>query len=286
MSVNTQTLDHIVHLTPPGSVEEVSRQFRELGFKVLPGGVHAGGLTENALVVFDDGVYLELISFTHPESHYPPNSPERTQRDKNPWSRKSPGWIDFAFLGNGSLSKSISEIINERARDQGNGDLYQPEQDGGRTRPDGRILKWLISAPPSDKRGILPFFCGDVTPRNLRVPSEPPSNTEHPSKAKGISFLRVLVQPSLFAEVSDEILSVIGDPPSSSTEGDTVWELNTVNKGGRLPVFNLGVPSNEEETAFLRNFASGAGIYEVGFRVEGTKRGSETTPYGRITWES
>lgn len=119
--------------------------------------------------VLDDGVYLELISFTHPQSHYPPGSPERIERDKNPWAYKPPGWIDFAFLGNGSRTNSVSESINARARAHGDPDLYLPEQDGGRTRPDGKVLKWLISPPPFARRGILPFFCGDVTPRTLRV---------------------------------------------------------------------------------------------------------------------
>lgn len=33
MSPSTKTIDHLVHLTPPGSLEETSKQFRELGFK-------------------------------------------------------------------------------------------------------------------------------------------------------------------------------------------------------------------------------------------------------------
>lgn len=32
---STKTLDHIVHLTPPGSVHHVSQQFRDLGFKCV-----------------------------------------------------------------------------------------------------------------------------------------------------------------------------------------------------------------------------------------------------------
>ena len=119
--------------------------------------------------MFADGVYLELISFTHPVSHYPPGSPARVKRDSNPWASRSPGWIDFAFLGNGSRSESIAHVINQRGREEGSGVRYEAEQDGGRTRPDGKVLKWLISAPQVEKRGVLPFFCGDVTPRSLRV---------------------------------------------------------------------------------------------------------------------
>ena len=30
---STKTLDHIVHITPPGTGEEVSEHYRKLGFK-------------------------------------------------------------------------------------------------------------------------------------------------------------------------------------------------------------------------------------------------------------
>jgi hypothetical protein len=66
---STRTLDHIVHLTPPGTFRDTADQFRELGFKfrveifvtisnplivpprVISGGTHANGLTANSLVV-------------------------------------------------------------------------------------------------------------------------------------------------------------------------------------------------------------------------------------------
>jgi len=126
------------------------------------------------LQVLSDGVYLELISFTHPASHYPINSPERRKRDHHRWASKSPGWIDYAFLGNGSTDheRSISNVINRRAAKEGTaGDvIYVPEVPGGRKRPDGVELKWLISSSQRDEQiGVLPFFCGDVTPRDLRV---------------------------------------------------------------------------------------------------------------------
>ncbi|KAG6824008.1 hypothetical protein H0H93_002685, partial [Arthromyces matolae] len=120
-----------------------TRSTTERKFSVVPGGTHTGGLTANALVILADGVYLELISFTHPSSYYPPGSPERVARDANPWSSKSPGWIDFAFLGNGSLTDNrISDIINQRGRREGSGVIYNSEVAGGRKRPDGKVLKW------------------------------------------------------------------------------------------------------------------------------------------------
>lgn len=118
--------------------------------------------------VFQDNVYLELISFTHAPSHYPPSSPEHHERESHVWASKLPGWIDFAFLGDSA--SSISKIINERADSEGSGVKYLPEQNGGRKRPDGKVLKWVIStAAVGHGRGIVPFFCGDVTPRKWRV---------------------------------------------------------------------------------------------------------------------
>ena len=63
----------------------------------------------------------------------------------------------------------ISDIINDRAKQDGSGTKYHSEQPGGRKRSDGRELQWVISAPVADEAGTLPFFCGDVTPREWRV---------------------------------------------------------------------------------------------------------------------
>lgn len=126
---------------------------------ITPGGTHADGHTANALVVFPDGTYLELLHFTIAP---PPDS-------SNPWAHKQPGWIDFAFLGNDG-TPSVAATINSRAAADGSGARYAPEARGGRTREDGRVLEWLISAPDGDgARGQLPFFCGDLTPRGWRV---------------------------------------------------------------------------------------------------------------------
>lgn len=283
-SPSTKTLDHIVHLTPPGSVNEVSRQFRDLGFQVLPGGTHAGGLTENALVVLQDGAYLELISFTHPASHYPPGSPERQKRDANPWASKDPGWIDYAFLG--SSGTSISELINARAKKDKSRIRYDPEVDGGRERNDGKVLKWRISAPSQDTgRGVAPFFCGDVTPREWRVPLDLPSNAEHPSGVLGIAYIRILVEDSDLPDIKANMTSVVGRSPVSNTSRRATWVLDTprTDVAGGKPRLIISVPETADERWTLRE--RGEGIYEVAFLVRsGMKAGQAWTPYGKIIW--
>ncbi|KAG1835494.1 glyoxalase-like domain-containing protein [Suillus variegatus] len=282
---STKTLDHIMHLTPPGSVDEVSQQFRDLGFHVLPGGTHAGGLTQNALVVLQDGAYLELVSFTHPASHYPPGSPVRQQRDAIPWAWKEPGWIGYTFLG--FSSTSISELINARAKKNKSGIRYDPEFDGGRERSDGKVLKWQISASSQDSGRFraAPFFCGDVTPREWRVPLDPPANAEHPSGVLGVAYIRILVEDDDLSDVTADITSVIGGSPVSNTSRRVTWVLDTPSTdvaGGR-PQLIISVPETEDERRTLEG--RGEGIYEVAFFVSsGMKAGQSWTPYGKIVW--
>lgn len=315
---STKILDHIVHLTPPGTVELASQQFRDLGLNVIPGGAHTGGLTANALVILATGSYLELISFTHPASHYPPSSPDRQKRDANPWSHKHPGWIDYAFLGASDPDVPIARIINERARLDGSGVEYEPEVTGGRVREDGKTMKWMITAPSEERRrGTLPFFCGDVTPREWRVsirgvedapldylrrrirfdmltlypkpsqvPIDPPSNSKHPSGVLGIAHVRILVLAESLDAQSAQLTSVVGDPPVEHSSSGYTWSLETPHSGlGVLkPRLILSVPVDEEEEGYLAE--RGPGIYEIAFWVgpEG-KEGTSATPYGKIVWQ-
>ncbi|OJA19216.1 hypothetical protein AZE42_06770 [Rhizopogon vesiculosus] len=281
---STKILDHIVHLTPPGTVDEVSQQFRDLGFNVIPGGTHAGGLTENALVVLQDGVYLELICFTHPASHYPPGSIPRQKRDSNPWAWKEPGWIDYAFLG--SSSTSISKLINARAKKEKSMIRYDAEVEGGRERGDGKVLKWWIAAPTREHvRGATPFFCGDITPRGWRVPLDPPSNAQHPSGVLGVAHVRLLVEDQALSDMIANMTSVIGKSPVSTTARRATWVLDTprTDAAGGKPRLIISVPEAEDEQQTL--IERGEGIYEVAFLVNpGKKTGQTRTPYGKIVW--
>jgi len=277
----TSILDHIVHLTPPGTVDETANQFRQLGFNVIDGGTHADGLTANALVILADHVYLELISFTNPPEAYPPSSPSRRKREAHKWAKKQPGWIDYAFLGNGALegANRISDIINRRSETP----LYIDEVPGGRTRPDGEVLRWVISSP-AKQDSILPFFCGDVTDRRLRVPTQPDSNTRHPSDARGIAHVLFLTSPSTFAAASRELSVVLDSQPFSSAPGtEAKWHLSTLN-GLRSPTLVLATPADREQARFVGD-NSAPHIYEVGFYVgEDGEEGSVTTPFGRVVW--
>jgi len=81
---------------------------------------------------------------------------------------------------------------------------------------------------------------------------------------------------------------VIGGQPIFSSQDHAEWLLDTTHNGGSgQPRLVLAVPSDNGEVSYVQSIASGAGIYEVAFHVgPGTKSGSDTTPYGRISWIS
>ncbi|MDQ2998492.1 MAG: VOC family protein [Chloroflexota bacterium] len=140
-------IDHVVILV--NDLASTVADYAALGFTVTPGGEHTGGATHNALVVFADDTYLELIAFKRP-------APEHH------WYRHSAlgeGLIDFALL------PTTIEADLAAARERGL--AIEGPFPGGRLRPDGQQVAWQTGRAPTPD---LPFLCGDVTPRALRVP--------------------------------------------------------------------------------------------------------------------
>jgi hypothetical protein len=140
-------LDHVVLVVPDLAVAVAEHTQR--GFTVTPGGEHAGGLTHNALVGFQDGSYLELLAFHDLAA----------ATGKHSWApvaERGGGWADFALLSN-DLRQDVTAL----------GDLIaRPPEEGGRQRPDGLGIAWRVAR----LKRPLPFLIEDLTARELRVP--------------------------------------------------------------------------------------------------------------------
>jgi hypothetical protein len=164
-------IDHAVVLV--SDLAQAIRRWQHDGFTVTPGGVHADGITHNALVCFGDGSYIELLAFLKP--------PPAAHR----WARLNGFWgpIDYV-IASGDIDATVRDL---RAQALPYGDVI----DGGRARPDGVLLQWR-SAFPADRNAGLPFFIQDITRRPLRVPAG--DATLHDNAASGIVQLRVDVQ--------------------------------------------------------------------------------------------
>ncbi|KAG9090498.1 hypothetical protein FRC06_001029 [Ceratobasidium sp. 370] len=68
-------------------------------------------------------------------------------------------------------------------------------------------------------RESVPFFCQDLTPRELRVPSADAET--HPNSALGISHIHLSVPEDKLSQVKAQLSVVLGGEPDESTE----WEL-------------------------------------------------------------
>lgn len=162
-------LDHIVIAVH--DLERTIADYGALGFHVVRGGDHPGRATHNALVVFGDGSYFELIAWREP-------SP--TERWWQLLQRHGEGIVDFALLP----ASTAATVADAKAR----GLLLEGPLDGGRVRPDGERLRWQTARSPS---ADLPFLCGDLTPRALRVPEG--EVRVHANGALGVASLAIAV---------------------------------------------------------------------------------------------
>ena len=187
----TLQLDHIVIAV--NDLEASIDDYTALGFNVQRGGDHPGRTTHNALVVFADGSYFELIAW-------------KARAPGERWwqvlQRYGEGIVDFALL-----PQNTAETVKAAAR---RGLVLDGPLDGGRVRPDGERLRWQTARPPSPD---LPFLCGDITPRNLRVPEG--DARVHPNGATGVASLSIAVR-DLDATLA-RYRALLGDPEAAGS---------------------------------------------------------------------
>jgi catechol 2,3-dioxygenase-like lactoylglutathione lyase family enzyme len=169
-SVMAFSLDHVVIAV--NDLETTIADYRALGFTVYPGGVHHGGVSHNALVIFADGSYFELIAYREPAPKV---------RWWNVLTTAGEGFVDFALLP--------EDVDRDVAAARGRGLELDGPIPGGRLRPDGARLDWRNVRPLTND---LPFWCSDVTPRVLRVPEG--EMRVHPNGATGVASLKVAVR--------------------------------------------------------------------------------------------
>ncbi len=224
-----QRVDHLVILV--GNLERAMADYRDLGFAVVVGGEHADGSTHNALVSFADGAYLELIAF-------------RAEAPQHAWWRHvavGEGLIDYALLP----GDTAADVGAARARGLEVAGPYA----GGRNRPDGVRLEWQTARPASPE---LPFFCGDVTPRQLRVPG--PETWDHANGVRGLARVSVAVR-DLDASAG-RYAALLGSGPLVEL-GRRLFRLGDTYIALRSP----GPHEPESEAIAARLAARGEGIF-------------------------
>jgi hypothetical protein len=119
-------------------------------------------------------------------------------------SKAGEGFVDFALLP----ENTERDVVAARGRGL---DLVGPTA-GGRVRLDGARLDWQTVRPTTTD---LPFWCGDGTPRTLRVPEG--DMRVHPNGVTGVASLKVAV--SDVAESAGRYASLAGAESVKRTNG-------------------------------------------------------------------
>ena len=245
----TLPLDHIVIAVQ--DLERTIADYQALGFNVLRGGEHPGRSTHNALVVFADGAYFELIAWRAP-------APE--ERWWQQLQRHGEGIVDFALLP--TETGAVVSAAQVRGLD------YEAPYEGGRLRPDGAQLRWRNARARSQD---LPFLCGDLTPRALRVPEG--DARVHANGATGVARLHVAVHDlraslarwrALLGEGAD-----IGEARLSADGGAYRASLKLGGTGPGATELVLSAPAQGVATGALghRLATRGEGPYAIGLDV-------------------
>jgi hypothetical protein len=152
MSLSTLKIDHVTIAGP--DLAEMERAFAALGLHTNYGGPHSNGVTHMALLGFDDGSYIELISFLEPGS-----------KETVFWSQH--------IAGNGGpcgWAVQADDVAAEAARVAALGVTVKGPDYMNRRRPDGKLVEWELAFLGDQGAGAtLPFIIKDITPRQWRV---------------------------------------------------------------------------------------------------------------------
>ncbi|KAG0646327.1 hypothetical protein D0Z07_8098 [Hyphodiscus hymeniophilus] len=216
-------LDHIIILVPYAQLLSLPAWIPS-SFTLTPGGRHSDDRTENKLVCFADGSYLELIAFINDDPKL---------RDGHKWGSCEFGIIDFALTQSSTSASANWSSVNARLAEAGCKARYAEPLAGGRLRDDGQEVRWSVTAPVLEgtgvRKGELPFFCHDVTPRSLRVP-DARVNTTHPNSAYGVKGLCLYVPEERVKGLVDAYEAILGTSEEMRAEG---------GKGGVLVIGRL-----------------------------------------------
>ncbi|KAK0610807.1 glyoxalase-like domain-containing protein [Immersiella caudata] len=249
-------LDHIVILLPHSTLTDLPTWLTD-AFTITPGGRHSNNITENKLILFQDGVYIDLIAFVEGTT---PNTRESTR-----WGRRVEGEIvDFALTllarDNGSgegfkfdPEKAFKDGVQKKVAATGTGFEYLDPAAGGRITPDGTELRWAVAVPRDDDgsglvEGELPFWCLDRTPRDLRVPFRSrPGAARHSSGVIGVAGVGLGVNGDVEGRLVQAYESFLKGV--SGIRGCNVWGLGVPERDRQGLATTLAIKASVDAIA-------------------------------------
>ena len=185
----TLSMDHIIISVQ--DLQTAIQTYQEAGFTVNYGGRHGDGFTENGLIIFSDGSYIELIALVEGKSY--------AEAGFKPLLKETgEGYTGFALVSD-DIEADVA-VMRERGIEVG--EIMQ----GSRLRSDGERLEWKSAKIDN---AMSPFVIQDLTERNLRVPLTT-ENVTHENGAIGIH--EVLIHVPSFEDAKDHFGNIVGVP--------------------------------------------------------------------------
>src|SRR5690349_11182920 len=153
--------------------------FTNLGLTSEYGGPHGNGVTQMALIGFDDGSYLELIA---------------PVKKNDPKIASASDWGRFIVADAGPCAWAVgsTDLSADVARLKKTGISTKGPNGGSRKKPDGTTIEWQTAQLGDSGVGaVLPFMIQDKTPRELRVK---PSASVKGGPLTGIAMVVIAVK--------------------------------------------------------------------------------------------
>ncbi len=250
-------IDHAVIVVD--NLSSAMGRYADSGFTVVPGGTHGDGSTQNALITFEDGSYLEIFAAVDPAL------------EESMKTLVSTGTFEADITGENAMDARFMHHLGEGAglRDFAiwypGINLSTSRQDAGRqgfaldgpipmsrTRPDGIDVRWQVSVPVSADSGALPFLISDDTPRVYRVPGG--NATVHPNHAAGIE--RIVIATRDPVNVTRWYDTVLAGREKSVSGMATTYRLD----GSEIIVQGVTTPEQDGPVEIVLNTGKGIPI--------------------------
>ena len=160
--------DHAVVFV--ADLNRASADFTELGFQVTPGGSH--GVTENALVIFSNQTYIELLALK--PSWYSAliklaiklNIVQRQAQKKTNIYNRLISWI-CGDIGPVDWCARVNDLDASLTIWENQGIEILASEVFSRERTDGEVVHWKLGG---SRQADLPFLLQDITPIDSRIP--------------------------------------------------------------------------------------------------------------------